>query len=333
VKKVVLILMVGLGQIIFAQEAPLNDPERIGSGPTGYSSRQLANEETLDPQVMMSLAWAAYEQGDLGRALQYAQRTSRALTQHADSQYLIGLVYLKDGLHTLAERALKNAMLYAYTDEERADYAMALATLYYRINEFQAMQIHLEDVVLGFPLSDEAVALRTTTKEQISRARQILLNEGLERVAQLYRWQGLHHDSAVEVLALHAYSQDTYVGYGKAVEYFTYSAVVKIGVLIEHLIAYDPGYRFESLQELLNRAGEYRQAQIYMEKTELYRTLFLLAASLYAYEKSDVSKIIWNGLRLQQSNSIWVRRSALRFREPLIENFSAEFDQLVRTLS
>ncbi|NIZ19408.1 tetratricopeptide repeat protein [Entomospira culicis] len=324
------ILMIGIAVQISAQtqSSIAQERERFGQMPTSRGS--VIDTAGMDARIVMSLAWASFEQGDLASALQYAERIRQELGQHSEAEYLIGLIYMKEGLPLLAERSLKNALLYAYTAEERADYGLALANLYYRMQDYPAMEQQLEDVIFGLPYDDEAIAFRQTLTGQMRQARQIMLKEGIDRVAELYRWQGLHHDIAVEMLALYAYNHDTYVGYGRAVELFTYSTILKVGVLVNQLMVYDPSYRFSTLEDLLVQAKRYPSMQIYIDNVDFYRTIFFLAASLYAYEKSDVSKILWNGLRLQSSTSPWIRRAALRFRQPMIEDFSAEFDGIFK---
>ncbi|NIZ40010.1 hypothetical protein PVA45_00545 [Entomospira entomophila] len=328
------ILMNGLGLI--ALTMALSAQDQTGSAEFGTMPQPLSflvDTEGMEPNVVMSLAWASYERGDLGAALQYAQRVNHTMgNTSSDASYLIGLVMMHEGLHTLAERSFLKALKYAYTNEERADYSMSLAKLYFLMTEYEAMKQRLHDVVFPYHAGDDAAMYQATLTQQWIQARSILQREGLDRVIQMYRWQGLHHVDAVELLALHAYTQDSYEQYAVAVELFLYSAVIQVGVLIEQMMLYDPQYRFHSLEELLQLARLYPEMQEYVERGNIYRTLFLLASSLYAYEQSDVSRIIWNGLRLQSGSSPWLRRASFRFFNPGQDDLHAEIDIMITTI-
>ncbi|NIZ47475.1 hypothetical protein PVA44_00525 [Entomospira nematocerorum] len=328
------ILINGLGLFVLAMALSAQDQmnnAEFGNMPQPLSF--LVDTEGMDPSVIMSLAWASYERGDLGAALQYAQRVNVVMSHSSsDASYVIGLVMMHEGLHTLAERSFLQALKYAHTTEERADYSMSLAKLYFLMGEYEAMNQRLNDVIFPYYFNDDMQMHKVTLTQQWSQARIILQREGLDRVIQMYRWQGLHHVDAVELLALYAYVQDSYEQYAHAVELFLYSVVIQVGVLIERMMVYEPQYRFSSLQELLQLSQLYPEMREYVEKGNIYRTLFLLASSLYAYEQSDVSRIIWNGLRLQPGSSPWLRRANFRFFNPGQEDLHSEIDMMIATL-
>lgn len=285
------------------------------------------NIEDTDPSIIMSLAWAAYETRNLGVALQYAIGVRKILDNSSQASYLMGLIFMHEGLYFLSERSLKSSLEYSRTKEEILDSAMALAHLYYRMKNYDLMNEYLENVIFNRLVDREDLIPDHVLTAQMQQARLLLHREGLDRVLQLYRWSG--HVEAAELLALYAHNQDTYEGYGKAVELFLYSIVTHVGVLIEHIMLYDPEYRFSTLEELLVYSQHYPEMSDYIKNSDLYRTLFLLASSLYAYNQSDVSKIIWNGLRLQfGSNSQWVRRAEIRFFNPQIDRFYEEFESM-----
>jgi tetratricopeptide (TPR) repeat protein len=334
IKKVLIVSLLiasGVYASLAQDEIASNYPDNSSFGKLPTPISHVINTDGMDPILVMSMAWASYEVGDLGSALQYATRVQRQLGQDSQSNYLMGLVFMHEGLHDLAERSLRLALRYAHRADERADYALALANLYYGMKEYEAMKQQLEDVIFGDTAHDE-FGSRYALSQQWRQARNVLQREGLDRVIQLYRWSGLHHNEAVEILALQAYSEDSYESYGRAVELLLYSTVIHAGVLIERLMFYDPSYRFTSLSELLARAASYTEMRTYIETSGIYRTLFLLASSLYAYDRSDVSKIIWNSLRLQPSGSSWVRRAGIRFYEPRQDDFSQEFDAIFEAL-
>lgn len=313
----VLLSMIGFFSIDAQQNYDSAQNDGFGTLPPSHLDVRV---EGLDPPVLMGQAWRSFYAGQLGEALIFTRRAMRMEGDTAEGHYLIGLVFLAEGEFILAEQHVQRALRYQDRYHMEDLYLLALVNVALGTGNNEAYLRHLNTVVYG---SDNlTVAMRTareTEARQRVQAKDILLREGLDRVIQLYRWPADLRLPGLEALALYHYAQKTDESDELALQYFLHAVVAHTGVLVDRMLFYDPSYVFVGMDTLLRDARQYDELRAYIKSSDFYRVLFMLAASIYAYDGSSLSKVIWNRLRLQPEDSVWIRRSQARFFNPEAE--------------
>ncbi len=286
--------------------------------------------EGLDPPVLMGQAWRSFYAGHLGEALIFTRRAMRLEGDTAEGHYLIGLVFLAEGEFLLAEKHLQKALLYQDRYHMQDLYLLALVNVQLGLGNEEAYVRYLNTVTHGsdnLPVSVRT--LRETEAKQRTHAKDILFREGLDRVIQMYRWSADLRLIGIEALGSYHYGQKTDQSDELAVEYFLHAVVAHSGVLIDRMLFYDPSYVFTGMDDLLRDAQRYEEMRSYIISSDFYRTLFMLAASIHAYDRSPLSKVIWNRLRLQPGDSEWVRRAQARFFSPATLDVLLDLDMFL----
>lgn len=312
-------LLIGMVGIFSATAQAPSSNDEFGVLPPSTLGVRL---EGLDPSVLMGQAWRSFYVGQLGEALLFARQAMRLLGDTSEGHYLIGLVFLDEGEFTLAEQHLQRALHHQDRHNMEDLYLLALVNVHLGAGNEEAYVRYLNTVVHGTNhLSDVLRTARENEAKQRSHAKAILLREGLDRVIQMYRWPADLRLIGIEALGFYHYGQKTDQSDELAVEYFLHAMVAHVGVLIDRMLFYDPSYVFTGLDTLLRDAQRHEEMRVYIESSDLYRVIFMLAASVYAYNRSPLSKVIWNRLRMQPGDSVWISRAQARFLNPDVDEF------------
>lgn len=298
---------------------PLAAQEQSADAAPGLEAAEISLDR-LDTQVIMGKAWSSFRAGRLGEALAMARTVMSRRGAWSEADYLIALVYEAEGELALAERHYDLALQDAESFYERPAYMYALANVYRASGDeakYIAMLESIQQEAIG-PDNQETIA------NQRVQARKTLLKEGLNRIINLYRWPNDISLKASEALGIHYYQQGTQEGYAKALENFIYVTAARAGAVIERLRYYNPAYNYTNLLALLDEAQMREETRSFLEESQFFRSLYFLACSVYAFDGSSQSKVLWNWVRLRPEAGIWAKRAERQFFAPYIETYSLD---------
>lgn len=279
--------------------------------PAAASAQQSGGNGGSDPAwLLLEQGNLFFERGEFGAALRSYQNALAEAAVMPEAELGIARVYASQADQQLAIRFYRSALEQADQFDLPGMPHMArleLSELYRRegrTSEYEAvlLEIVAEDTLFSDP------------QEQRTRAqmRELLLNEGLNRLLVLYRLEEPFSTEAHRRLAAH-YLEG---GQDAALDHAMF-AVVKI--YTEAIAAYRErrfDYEFatvEGFHELLSRQAAIRS---YLEEAGVYELLYQLALAAEQYQpRSGVASGIMRSLSNLEDAGAWAQRAS-RFLDP-----------------
>ncbi len=252
----------------------------------------------------------AYEQRELGRALEFFREALSVYAPYPEAEMWIGKVFEQEGLFELAleqyGKALKVANSF-YIPEKKYELLYTIAGLYEKKGNMKEMSDTLNQIVMDNPYYTDKryLKMRDNILELILDS-----GEGLTKVVELYRLTLDFSFEAHKKLGYYHYQWNR----RDRLIHFLLPVISIFSKSIEELKTIDPDYEYVSPAETLKDIMEYPVLERYTLDHELYQMLLLLGDSI-AFEKryaaaAQIWSLVVNYSQDEQLNALAKRRLA-----------------------
>ncbi|GMO25912.1 MAG: hypothetical protein Ta2F_01350 [Termitinemataceae bacterium] len=143
-----------------------------------------------------------------------------------------------------------------------------------------------------------------------------LETEGIDNFIMMYRYKNTVTEKAHRMLGQYYYASGRH---NKAQEHLMFAALIQNSTIIEEAISKRFDFRYSTLTGLMTEIARRNNLKEYMNDVDYYKTMYYLAASLYATGKSVSARSIWNFLASYSGAGQWQGRAATALVSPSIE--------------
>jgi len=238
------------------------------------------------------------------------------LRLYPEAEYWIGEVYREEGESTIAlqqyNRALSQQMV-VEPNEFTTQIQYRIAEMYHILNNYQSYEKTLIDIVSKDSLWDGDARSELFIKTAIFKT---LTNDGVNRFLTLYRHDATQVEKAHRLLGFYYYATGRY---DKSVEHLTYAFLIQNTILIKEYQIREYGYVFTDYFRLIAGISRYTDLETYMQDVDYYKTVYYLAAALYATGQRTTAFSLWTILTKTNPAGEWQKRSQLQIKKPYIE--------------
>ena len=279
------------------------------------AQRYILSAQNLSDQLWHRLAEAdrALDDRQFDEALAGYRSALRLRDPLPEAEVGIAAVLQSEGLVDEAERhllrALDNSNHFLLAENEyRARYQLA------HLYENSAQRSKFEEMLLSITNTEQQFADRR--QNQIRQ--QVLVDRGIDRLFELYRFGELY------TLSAHAQLGEHYVvsgNYGRAVDHLIF-AIVKKG---EQIVAIGTAHGLDAqslpFTELLNSIRSIRILERHARAGyDINRILFYLGAALYGHAPHSIEWMrAWSVVANDSRQNEWTRRARSRLSSPRLE--------------
>jgi tetratricopeptide (TPR) repeat protein len=253
----------------------------------------------------------------LGRgALQNSAQTTLTLftlmKEYPEAEYWIGEVYRLEGERDIALDQYRKAL--APHPEERSpdwknDILYKIAELGATGQRYNEMERALLEV-----LKDDTLWQESENFVRNAMA-QTLNNEGINQFLTMFRHDNGKTEKAHRLLGHYYYISGRY---NLAEAQLMFAALNTNTVVIAEAIRKRFDFTFTTLDDLMREIERRPDIQKYMAGADYFKTLYYLAASLYANGKAAPARDLWTFVSKQRGGE-WTLRSQNQLRSPFIE--------------
>jgi tetratricopeptide (TPR) repeat protein len=240
-------------------------------------------------------AWFVYEKGresfrngDFGEALKAVKHLTENFGEIPEAHFLQARIYEQEGEYALSEKFYKRALelrrrLYVLEDRYSILYHLA------DIHHLQKRYRDYEGTLLEILQDHEIFAAPRFSRLRDSLIK-TLANDGFNGMVVLYRVpHGFAQRAHREIGVLYCRTGRTY----QAVLHLALATLSVISSLAEELKTHDPDYSFTTLTDALEKSAKRPYLQEFIRDTELYKSLYFLASSLYSHGNASEAAALW----------------------------------------
>ncbi|MDR1256885.1 MAG: hypothetical protein LBJ86_04000 [Spirochaetaceae bacterium] len=270
--------------------------------------RQLAALDALD-EVYYRLG-----RETLGNsALNVLEKLDR-LKSYPEADYWIGEVYRLAGEDEIALRQFDEAVRHEGALENpgfAVEIVYKAAEIERLRQDYNGMEARLLSLLERDTLwSEDANGF---VREAMDRT---LYTSGLSRFLQMYRYRNDATERAHRLLGEYYYVSGRH---GKAAPHLTFAFLIQNTVIIDEVIAARFDFKFTSLENLMPELDRRKDVKEYMNERGYYRTLYYLAATLYAVGRETPARELWGFLAERAEAGEWQGRARTQLRSPSID--------------
>ncbi|MCF7913899.1 MAG: tetratricopeptide repeat protein [Spirochaetaceae bacterium] len=283
-------------------------------------------DKPLPQWLRMEQGIQNYDAGQLGSALSIFRTIAEDDPQYANVHMWIGHVFAAEGEYTAAMAKYKDALSEErnfFPQSERINAYYSLAEVARRLEDWESMHTYLQAVV------DEA-EIDPLPEERIEAMRRKFLNEGPDKLLELYRMNDKPVRAAYEQLGLLALQQGNY---RSALQNLLLSVTTSLSLAIEVLQDRDPEYVFVHYEMnpglelfftrntalLLKDSRDVLHIKEYFNTVGLYRQLYLLALAMLASDAEEEAKKIWTLVATHPEAGKWANLSRNQLGSPNLD--------------
>jgi len=292
-----------------------------------FTTAFLYSQDTPLPQwLKMEQGIKSYDEGQLGSALSIFRTIAEDDPQYANVHMWIGHVFTAEGEYIAAMEKYKDALSDErnfFPQSERINAYYSLAEVARRLEDWDSMRTYLQAVV------DEA-EIDPLPAERVEAMRNKFLNEGPDKLLELYRINDKPVRAAYEQLGLLALQQENY---RSALQNLLLSVTTSLSLAIEVLQDRDPEYVFVQYEMnpglelfftrntalLLKDSIDVPHIKEYFNSVGLYRQLYLLALAMLANDAEDGAKKIWTLVAAHPEAGKWANLSRNQLGSPSLD--------------
>lgn len=255
------------------------------------------------------------EEGEFGLAIQGFRRALQLSPDDPEAYFGLGVTYKAIGDFTVATEYLTLAL------DHRERFSVpgeALLVRYERADIFRARrdlrryEAELDAIVTEDPPPPDAILPEAPAR--------IIADEGLNRFLVLFRLAESGSTRARGMLA------ELLVGLGRyaaAAEHAAFAVLGQLTTVIDAVIARDPTYEFETLDELFTLAERYPETRAYLDETLLFHDLYYLAAAYLGDGNQTDALDVWRTLARHgarwEAGREWAGRAGRQMESPRVE--------------
>jgi len=271
-----------------------------------------SQDKDLPQWLKMEQGIQMYDEGQLGTALSIFRTIAEDDPQYANVHMWIGHVFAAEGEYLAAmdkyEDALSDGRNF-FPQSERINAYYSLAEVAQRLEDWESMHTYLQAVV------DEALIDPLPT-ERIEAMRRKFIEEGPDKLLELYRINDKPVRAAYEKLGILALQQEDYP---RALQNLLLSITTSLSLAIEVLQDRDPEYVFvqsemnpglkrffiRNTASLLKESREVPHIKEYFKSIGLYRQLYLLGLAMLGSDEEEAAKEIWTLVATHSEAEKW----------------------------
>lgn len=268
-------------------------------------------------------AWVSYsegqrllDRGSLGEALASFRKALATATGSLfpEAEVGIGIVLEREGESKLAEQSFLHAIAQRNLFYIRQNYYVAwyrLAEIYKRQLDYSSYEQALVNIV-----DDDPYFHNPELAISKQAYRKTLTNDGLDKLVLLYRLSDDFSFDAHKQLGIFYVSTGKYTD---ALDHMIFATLKILTASISELMRVDPGYRFSTMQDLLDRINSDKQVAAYANDRGLFECLYFLAASLYGQGDTGRAVEVWRLVASRPEAGAWAERARSKASHPALE--------------
>ena len=285
-----------------------------------------SQDKPLPQWLKMEQGIQNYDEGQLGSALSIFRTIAEDDPQYANVHMWIGHVFTAEGEYIAAMEKYKDALSDErnfFPQSERINAYYSLAEVARRLEDWDSMRTYLQAVV------DEA-EIDPLPAERVEAMRNKFLNEGPDKLLELYRINDKPVRAAYEQLGILSLQQENYPS---ALKNLLLSVTTSLSLVIEVLQERDPEYAFiqyemnpgldrfftRNTASLLKESRDVPQIDEYFNSVGLYRQLYLLGMAMLGSDAEEAAKEIWTLVATHSEAGKWANLSRNQLGSPSLE--------------
>jgi hypothetical protein len=243
-------------------------------------------------------------------ALEYLDR----LKSYPEADYWIGETYRLMGENDIAARQFNETLL----NIDRMENPAFAVEIRYKIAEIEHLRQRYNEMERQLQSILERDTLwmqddNSFVREAMNRTIDI---SGVNRFLQMYRYKNGETEKAHRLLGEYFYVSGRH---GKAVPHLIFAFLIQNTTIIDEVIAEHFDFKFTNLENLMTALARRNDLKDYMQETNYYKTVYYLAAALYATGKENPSRELWSFLANRGDSGEWQGRSRAQLRSPFVE--------------
>jgi hypothetical protein len=250
----------------------------------------------------------------VGNSAQHALEYLDRLKSYPEADYWIGETYRLMGEDMIALRQF-NAALANSEQMENPDFAVeirykiaAIEHLRQRYNEMerQLFAILERDTLWT---QDDGSFVRTAMNRTME-------SSGVTKFLQMYRYKNSETLLAHRLLGEYFYVSGRH---GKALPHLIFAFLIQSTTIIDEITAGQFDFIFTGLENLPPAFARRNDIKDYINETDYYKTIYYLAAALYATGKENPAHELWTFLAGNSASGEWRGRARTQLRAPFVE--------------
>jgi tetratricopeptide (TPR) repeat protein len=285
----------------------------------GPLAAQVPIDDELPSWVLYQQGEKAFREGELGIALSYYRVAVEKEITFPEAEVGLGRVFQEEGNHVLAlehYQAAYEARQQLLIPEEQ--YAILYRTA--SVHEIQGKHADYRRT-LSQVVADHEIYAGDGSDRFRDSLRSVLLEDGLDRLVQLYRVENGFARRA------HARLGEFYYRNGRgrdATMHLVFATLQTLTASIQEQRRIEPGYVYQSLGEFLRRARRNPLLSEFHRQTGLFETLYYLGASLYFQGHHRRGIEVWSVVSGLPEAGSWANRAGRQLAEPRQEPLLAD---------
>jgi tetratricopeptide (TPR) repeat protein len=244
------------------------------------------------------------------RALEYLDR----LKSYPEADYWIGETYRMTGENEIALRQFGEALANS-AQMENPGFAVEIR---YKIAAIERLRLHYNEMERQLFAILEKDTLWTRddggfVREAMNRT---IESSGINRFLGMYRYKNDETCRAHRILGEYFYLSGRH---DKALPHLIFAFLIQTTTIIDEITAKQFDFSFTSLENLTLAIQRREEIKNYVKETDYNKTLYYLAAALYATGKENPARELWTFLAGNDAAGEWRGRSRNQLRSPFIE--------------
>ncbi|MFO7731202.1 MAG: hypothetical protein R6V86_10610 [Spirochaetia bacterium] len=285
-----------------------------------------SQDKPLPQWLRMEQGIQSYDEGQLGSALSIFRTIAEDDPQYANVHMWIGHVFAAEGEYKAAVAKYKDALSDErnfFPQAERINAYYSLAEVARRLEDWESMHSYLQSVV------DEA-EIDPLPTGRVEAMQKNFLNEGPDKLLELYRINDKAVRLAYEQLGLLALQQENY---RSALQHLLLSITTSLSLAIEVLQDRDPEYEFiqhemnpglerfftRNTAALLKKSRDVLHIKEYFNSIGLYRQLYFLGMAMLGSDAEEEAKEIWTLVATHSEAGKWANLARNQLGSPSLE--------------
>lgn len=270
----------------------------------------------LAARAALDILYKTVDVSALTNSVEKTLKKLKALKAYPEAEYWKGEVFRIEGESSIAlsqyERAL-SAQDQLEIPEEALTIRYRIAALRASRREYVEMEKQLVAIIMSDPLwSDQKESF---VRDAMART---LIHDGLDRFLALYRHSSPMTYKAHRDLGLYYYRTGRH---DRAYSQLIFAFLNSSTTILEELRSADQEFVFTTFSAVLDTARSPRNnAGNYIQSSEYFKTLYYLAASLYANGHRNTALELWRIIAARQEAGEWKGRSGKQLASPFVES-------------
>ncbi len=266
-------------------------------------------------------SWVIYHSGvqalsqrKLKEALLLFRQAIALRSPYPEAETGIGIVHESEGLISLAKLQYLKVLqqkqfLYVSEDELMVRYRLA------RIYNFEGNNRQYEEMLLRITETDPLWADQKN-RSTLLAMRQILLNEGFDRLALLYRNDKIATLDANVQLGRHYLLNGNY---DRALDHLMLANLQLTGEIVRRLLEYDRTYLFRTVEDLILDVSALSEISEFIVDNDWHGTMYSLGVSLIGVSPISNSWSEILELLTRISNNKWAELARQKLDNPIVD--------------